>query len=163
MTQILNMKVIGLWLIFKKSANFGTHYRTPLQKVKIKWNHPNKLHVTIAQLFHQLNLCMYVMYINLPCTCHVPYFQVVTVNNKNRVLESCHSQGEKHLDKDKTLGEVSKQYYWPKMLEDVEEFCQSCEQCQKANRLYTCTAWYTNMHKNIDTDYCTISGMCTGW
>ena len=87
------------------------------------------------------------------CHVHVTYhiLQVVTVNNKNRVLESCHSQGEKHLDKDKTLGEVSKQYYWPKMLEDVEEFCLSCEQCQKANRLYTCTAWYTNMHKNIDT------------
>ena len=62
-------------------------------------------------------------------------FQVVSVNNKNQVLESCHSQGEKHLDKDKTLDEVSKQYYWPRMLEDVEEFCLSCEQCQKPNRL----------------------------
>ena len=62
-------------------------------------------------------------------------FQVVTVSNKKRVLENCHSQGEKHLDTSKTLAKVSERYYWPRIEVDVEEFCQCCEQCQGTNRL----------------------------
>ena len=62
-------------------------------------------------------------------------FQVVTVSNKKRVLENCHSQGRKHLDTNETLAKVSERYYWPGMKVDVEEFCQCCEQCQRTNRL----------------------------
>ena len=62
-------------------------------------------------------------------------FQVVTVSEKKRVLDDCHSQGRKHLDTDKTLAKVSERYYWPRVKVDVEGFCQSCEQCQATNRL----------------------------
>ena len=57
------------------------------------------------------------------------------MSEKKRVLEDCHSQGKKHLDTDKTLAKVSERYYWPRMKVDVEEFCQSCEQCKATNRL----------------------------
>ena len=69
------------------------------------------------------------------CVSYENIFQVVTVSEKKRVLEDCHSQGRKHLDTDKTLAKVSEQYYWPRVKVDVEEFCQSCEQCQATNRL----------------------------
>ena len=53
-----------------------------------------------------------------------------------KTLESCHSSRLfGHYDTNKTCKKVSEQYYWPGMLEDVKEFCQSCEQCQKTNRL----------------------------
>ena len=61
---------------------------------------------------------------------------MVTVSEKKKVLEDCHSHGKKHLDTvmDKTLAKVSERYYWPRVKVDVEEFCQSCEQCQATNR-----------------------------
>ena len=62
---------------------------------------------------------------------------MVTVSEKKKVLEDCHSHGKQHLDTvmDKTLAKVSERYYWPRMEVDVEELCQSCEQCQATNRL----------------------------
>ena len=57
------------------------------------------------------------------------------MGGKKRVLEDCHLQERKHLDMDKTLAKVSERYYWPRVKVDVEEFCQSCEQCQATNRL----------------------------
>ena len=64
------------------------------------------------------------------------FLQVVTVSQKDQVLRDCHLSGEEHLDIKKTQDNVAEKYYWPEMWDDVRKFCQSCEQCQEANRLY---------------------------
>ena len=51
-----------------------------------------------------------------------------------KTLERCHSNVFGHYNTKKTCEKVSEQYYWPGMLDDVEEFCRSCQQCQKAKR-----------------------------
>jgi len=39
-----------------------------------------------------------------------------------------------HFGRDKTLSKVSERYYWMGMVEDVKEFCKTCDKCQRANR-----------------------------
>ena len=66
-------------------------------------------------------------------TCTV---QVVTESQKRQVLEGCHSDelGGGHFGRDKTLAKVSERYYWLGMVNDVKEFCRTCDKCQRANR-----------------------------
>ena len=66
-------------------------------------------------------------------TCTV---QAVTESQKRQVLEGCHSDelGGGHFGRDKTLAKVSERYYWLGMVNDVKEFCRTCDKCQRANR-----------------------------
>ena len=66
-------------------------------------------------------------------TCTV---QVVTESQKRQVLEGCYSDelGGGHFGRDKTLANVSERYYWLGMVNDVKEFCRTCDKCQRANR-----------------------------
>ena len=65
--------------------------------------------------------------------------QVVTEGQKPQVLESCHASelGGGHFGRDKTLAKISERFYWLGMVEDIKEFCKSCDKCQRANRLET--------------------------
>ena len=62
--------------------------------------------------------------------------QVVVESQKRHVLEGCHSDelGGGHFGRDKTLSKVSERYYWLGMVNDVKEFCRTCDKCQRANR-----------------------------
>ena len=54
-------------------------------------------------------------------------------------MEGCHSNGlgGGHFGRDKTLSKISERYYCLRMIEDVKEFCRTCDKCQRANR-YVC-------------------------
>ena len=45
-----------------------------------------------------------------------------------------HVRLPKCLHGDKTLGKVSERFYWVGMVEDVNNFCKSCDQCQRPSR-----------------------------
>ena len=64
------------------------------------------------------------------------FLQVVVVDQKVQVLEGCHSSelGGGHFGRDKTLAKVTERFYWLGMVEDVKDFCKSCDACQRANR-----------------------------
>ena len=51
-------------------------------------------------------------------------------------MEGCHNSelGGGHFGRDKTLAKISERYYWLGMVKDVQEYCRSCDQCQRANR-----------------------------
>lgn len=53
-----------------------------------------------------------------------------------KVLEGCHGSelGGGHFGRDKTLAKINERYYWMGMVEDVKDFCRTCEKCQRANR-----------------------------
>ena len=58
--------------------------------------------------------------------------QVITAGQKQQVLEGHHSSGlgGGHFGRDKTLSKVSERCYWMGMVEDVKEFCETCDKCQ---------------------------------
>ena len=65
------------------------------------------------------------------------WLQVITKNQRKEILESCHSSGRdasNHFDQKETLAVVSKRYFWPRMEDDVKEFCKACELCKKNKR-----------------------------
>jgi len=75
--------------------------------------------------------CMYCWHKWLSC------LQVVTKSQKQQILESCHASGPdalNHFDQKETQANVTKYYYWPRMVDDVKLFCQSCEQCKEGSR-----------------------------
>ena len=42
-----------------------------------------------------------------------------------------------HLGKKKTAAKIMRRFYWPTLFRDVDDFCKSCAECQKAgNRLW---------------------------
>eukprot|EP00731_Ephydatia_muelleri_P027168 Em0019g41a len=53
-----------------------------------------------------------------------------------KVLDGCHSAelGGGHFGRVKTLLKISERFYWIGMVNDVKEYCKTCEKCQKANR-----------------------------
>ena len=55
---------------------------------------------------------------------------------KSQVLEECHSSvlGGGHFGRDKTLAKITERFYWQGIVEDVKNFCRTCEKCQRANR-----------------------------
>ncbi|KAL5471089.1 hypothetical protein EMCRGX_G029165 [Ephydatia muelleri] len=65
-------------------------------------------------------------------------YRVVTESEKHKVLEGCHSAelGGGHFGRDKTLVKISERFYWLGMVNDVKEYCKTCEKCQKANRKF---------------------------
>ena len=85
---------------------------------------------------------------------------MITKSQKKQILESCHSSGPdalNHFDQDRTLAEVSRSYYWPKMDADVKMFCQSCEQCKGDSRYltvccFTFVAATKNLHDYVHSD-----------
>ena len=60
--------------------------------------------------------------------------QVVTESQKRQVLEGCHLNelGGGHFGRDKTLAKISERY-WLGMVNDMKEFCRTCDKCQRAN------------------------------
>ena len=60
----------------------------------------------------------------------------ITENQKQQGLEGCHSDklGGGHFGRDKTFSKVTERFYWVGIIEDVKEFCRTCDNCQKANR-----------------------------
>ena len=71
------------------------------------------------------------------------FLQVITAAQKLQILEGCHSRslGGRHLGRDKTLTKISERYYWLRMVEDVKEYCRTCDKCQRANR-YNSTTFF---------------------
>eukprot|EP00731_Ephydatia_muelleri_P008402 Em0004g740a len=66
---------------------------------------------------------------------HNKEYRVVTKKEKMKVLDGCHSAelGGGHFGRDKTLLKISERFYWIGMVNDVKEYCKTCEKCQKAN------------------------------
>ncbi|MBW0568549.1 hypothetical protein O181_108264 [Austropuccinia psidii MF-1] len=53
----------------------------------------------------------------------------------NPILHEFHdSVTAGHLSEDTTLERVKTCSWWPNWKKDVEEYCQTCERCQKENR-----------------------------
>ncbi|MBW0535710.1 hypothetical protein O181_075425 [Austropuccinia psidii MF-1] len=53
----------------------------------------------------------------------------------NTILHECHdSVAAGHLSGDRTLERVKTCSWWPNLKEDVSEYFQTCDRCQKANR-----------------------------
>ena len=54
-----------------------------------------------------------------------------------QVLEACHAAelGGGHFGCDKTLAKISERFFWLGMVDDVKEFCRTCDACQRANKL----------------------------
>src|SRR5581483_8904776 len=42
-----------------------------------------------------------------------------------------------HLGIDKTFEKIRDQYYWPQMFENIKDYIQSCDQCQKCGKYKT--------------------------
>ena len=61
--------------------------------------------------------------------------QVITVGQKQHVLEGCRSSGlgGGHFGTDETLAKVSERYFWRRMDDDVRDFAGR-DECQKAKR-----------------------------
>ena len=53
------------------------------------------------------------------------------------MLEACHAAelGGGHFGRDKTLAKVSERFHWLGIVNDVKEFCKTCDTCQRANKL----------------------------
>ena len=65
------------------------------------------------------------------------HMQVVTASQKMQEFEGCHSSelGGGHFGQDKTLAKITERLYWQGTVGDVKEYCQTCDKCQRANRL----------------------------
>jgi hypothetical protein len=52
------------------------------------------------------------------------------------VLEGCHADkaGGGHFGRDKTFSKIAERFYWVGMINDVKEYCRTCDKCQRANR-----------------------------
>jgi hypothetical protein len=51
---------------------------------------------------------------------------------KTRILHECHDAASAgHLGKDKTIEQVKKRFYWPKMDEEIALYVTSCDACQR--------------------------------
>ena len=60
------------------------------------------------------------------------------MKQKLEVLEGCHNSalGGGHFGRDKTLKKVTERFYWLGIVDDVKEFCRTCDKCQRANRYF---------------------------
>ncbi|MBW0517929.1 hypothetical protein O181_057644 [Austropuccinia psidii MF-1] len=53
----------------------------------------------------------------------------------NTILHECHDGvASVHLSEDRTLERVKTCSWWPNWRDNVAEYCQTCDVCQKANR-----------------------------
>ena len=43
-------------------------------------------------------------------------------------------KGGGHFGRDKTLSKIAERFYWRGMVDDVKEFCKTCDKCQKAKK-----------------------------
>jgi len=51
---------------------------------------------------------------------------------KTRILHECHDTAlAEHLGRDKTIEQVKRRFYWPKMDDDIEAYVISCDACQR--------------------------------
>lgn len=51
---------------------------------------------------------------------------------KTRILHECHdAMYAGHLGTDKTIEQVKRRFYWPKMDADIEAYVTSCDECQR--------------------------------
>ena len=59
---------------------------------------------------------------------------VLPVKCRKEVLQLTHSIPlSGHLGKEKTARRILQRFYWPTLYQDVAEYCQTCEHCQKAS------------------------------
>ena len=74
-----------------------------------------------------------------------------------KILEACHSDGlgGGHFGRDKTFFKVSERFYWVGILENVKQFCRTCERCQKANRYV-----YNIKYNGLFNSLCCWKYMC---
>ena len=58
--------------------------------------------------------------------------------------------------RDKTLSKIAERFYWCGMVDDVKEFCKTCDKCQRANSdailyayvVYICSLYVENFDKS---------------
>ena len=58
---------------------------------------------------------------------------VLPVSQRNRVLELVHDR-HGHQGPERTLQILQKRCYWPKMGDDVKEWCERCPRCQAGKK-----------------------------
>ena len=57
---------------------------------------------------------------------------VIPKSNKFQILEENHDEPlAGHFEKKNTLDRIIRKYYWPNMRKDVDDFVESCPECQK--------------------------------
>ena len=51
---------------------------------------------------------------------------------KTRILHECHDAAtSSHLGKDKTIEQVTRRFYWPRMHDEISRYVVSCDSCQR--------------------------------
>lgn len=53
---------------------------------------------------------------------------------RTRLLDQAHGKEVSHLSSEKTRDLLSQHYYWPRLSTDVEEFCKTCDVCQRTRQ-----------------------------
>ena len=84
-------------------------------------------------------------------------------------MEGCHCDelGGGHFGRDKTFAKVTERFYWVGIINDVKEFCRTCDKCQKANRyvkdnnVFVVMYMYIHIHINIRYMYMNMLYMNT--
>lgn len=62
---------------------------------------------------------------------------IIGVEEKNRILEACHSNpcGGAHFGVDNTIRKIGERFWWKGFTEDAKKFVRQCPKCQLANPL----------------------------
>ena len=66
----------------------------------------------------------------------------MTKKDKQNVLDGCHCAelGGGHFGRDKTLSKIAERFYCPGMVDDMKEFCKTCDKLVlKSKQVYLCT------------------------
>ena len=72
----------------------------------------------------------------------LPGYGKVKLNMRERLLLEYHnSPVGGHLGREKTIGRIEADYWWPGLATDVKQWCKRCVQCQKAKGVSKKTAW----------------------
>ena len=77
----------------------------------------------------------------------------MTEKVRQNVLEGCHCAelGGGHFGRDKTLSKIAERFYWRGMVDDVKEFCKTCDKYQRANRyIYVLMLFYVTVYRKFD-------------
>ena len=107
--QVLQSDVKNTGLI----AGLEEHWKKPYQEGR----------------FQVLGGLLYIRILNTTC------LVVCGLNTINTILMECHdSIVSGHLSTDRTMQRVKQTAWWPTLNTDVEDYCKSCERCQKANK-----------------------------
>ena len=68
--------------------------------------------------------------------------RVIKLFQKPTILYSLHDKQEVYLGIESTYNKIKKKFYWPRMYEDIKNYIQTCDICQRRGHEVKCqTLW----------------------